>query len=120
MKNIPVADAMKLARRIPAIAWDDCQNILGNRWAKEDPEGAWLYASTEAKGTERLNILQTLAHYKMAADPARAAAWIEQNLSGVMRNQLLSQAADKLAESDKAAAAVIRAKLPRDYTPKGK
>lgn len=120
MNGLPVAEALRLTSGMSATPRILMHRKLAKRWADEDADAAFEYATTQATYGQRLSILEQIGKQKLEGDPAEAAAWAEQNLSGNARNRVVDSAADDLEISDPEAAAALRERLPQNYNPKGK
>jgi hypothetical protein len=120
MAEQPKAEAMKWTSQLSSYLRRSVVGKLSQRWVRDDPDAALAFARTEANDQQRIAILSALGEAKISGNPAGAAAWAEENLGGYARNRVLQLSADKLQQTDPAAAEAIRARLPQDYPPKAK
>lgn len=120
MDDLPAQEAMKLTPQLNFYSRRSMTADISRRWVNEDPAAAQDFAVNGATEAQRISILECLGEKKVSGNPADAAAWAQQNLAGLARNNILEKAARKLEKTDPAAAESIRSRLPQHYNPQTK
>jgi hypothetical protein len=116
LRHLPLAEAIgQLSPSMDYAATATRRRLLNE--ASANSLEAVIAFHGEAAGANRYDAARFIGEALVNKDPAAAAAWAQDHLSGDSRTSVLRKAADALKSKDPAAAEAVRALLPENYRP---
>lgn len=114
LKDVPLTEALTGIGHLPEYSNLHARRSIIRTAAKRSVDEVIAFHRT-ATGADRYAAAHAVGDVLVTKDPAAAVEWAKENMSGAIRNGIISTAAKALKSTDPAAAAAAEALLPEGF-----